>query len=64
MDTTPTAALKVPDVWRIAQPGEFFNSRLPLHRLEAIAAQLAQEGIVYTFEPSPNGYYCKRQENA
>lgn len=53
--------IKVPDVWRIAQPGEFFNSRQPLHKLEAIAQQLStNEGICYEFEPSPNGYYCKR----
>ena len=60
MDKPIKPTIKVPDVWRIAQPGEFFNSRMPLHKLEAIAAQLEAEGIRYEMEPSPNGYYCKR----
>jgi hypothetical protein len=63
MNTTPKP-IKVPDVWRIAQPGEFFSSTLPLHRLEAIRDALAPEGLRYEFTPSPRGYFVHRLADA
>lgn len=64
MNTT-NQPIRVPDIWRIAQPGEFFNSRLPLHKLERIRDQLRrEEGICYEFRESPTGYFCHRLPNA
>ena len=52
--------IKPPAIWLVCQPGESFNSRLPLHKLEALRDQLAAQGLHYYFTPSETGYRVNR----
>ena len=52
----PSRRIRVPEHWPFLRVGEQVHSRLPLHRLEAIAVQMGAEGFRFRFEPTPTGY--------
>lgn len=50
---------RIPDIWQNLRPGEQFHSRLPFHRLQAMAAQPQLADRTFTFHPSATGYFVK-----
>lgn len=54
---SPMRTPRIPEIWRNLRPGEQFHSRLPFHRLEAMAAQLPERK--FQFIPAASGYWVK-----
>jgi hypothetical protein len=50
---------KVPAEWELLRPGDTIHSRMPFHKMEAIAAQLPDRRFI--FVPSSTGYYIRRE---
>lgn len=49
--------IRIPEHWPFLRVGEQMHTRLPLHRLEAIAAKMAEDGYRFRFDPNPTGYF-------
>lgn len=54
----PNKPPRIPPTWLNLRPGDMLHSRMPLHRLEAIAKHLAP-GFRFEFIPSPSGYFIR-----
>ena len=54
--------IRIPEHWPFLRVGEQMHSRLPLHRLEAIAAHMAAQGYRFRFDPNPTGYFVVCEE--
>lgn len=53
----PMRTPRIPETWQNLRPGDQVFSRLPLHRIEAMAKLMPDR--VFAFLPAPTGYWVK-----